>query len=113
MKEFEQLEERLKLFGSKLSLELCKELRDILDSFAQLHYAFGEAYKMAVIDLIPSKIQTSQSKQVSLVEELTGTVLVKKDGVKRFEPPKKQSLADLTMTLAKNLDLQLKSQKKE
>jgi hypothetical protein len=50
------LQQRLVAFGSSLTEVQCKELRDILDALAKLAYDVAEVYKMAVIDLIPSKV---------------------------------------------------------
>jgi hypothetical protein len=54
----DKLRERLVLLGSSLTETQCAELRSILDALATLAYNVGEVYKMAVIDLIPSKVGT-------------------------------------------------------
>lgn len=47
---------RLTAFGSKLSPDLCAELRSILQDFAILHYELGDILKDAQIALIPDKV---------------------------------------------------------
>lgn len=89
------LQTRLKEFGQKLSPELCKEFRQILDDFTILHYEFGEAYKMACIDLIPSKTQQTTQQQ-DIIQTPVST----------FKPATK--LENLVMALARNLDSTLK-----
>lgn len=56
------------------------------------------------------ELKQEKSEEVKLVEKLTGTTLTEVDGVKRFVRPAKQDLASIAMTLARNLELNLKKE---
>lgn len=90
--ELDKLQQRLITLGRTLTEEQCKEFRAILDLFAKAIYEVGETYKMAVIELIPSKLS------------------IPTPVVTNFKPA--PSLADITMSLARNLQNTLDKEKK-
>lgn len=99
----DKLQTRLENFGTKLTKEQLEEFRQILFELHTLHNGIGDVYKYAELTLIPrdkpiAGQETAQSESVTALPSPT------------FKPPTKQSLADLTMTLAKNLDLHLKKE---
>lgn len=51
-----ELHIRIKKFHENLSDLQKQEFRQLLDSFAHIYYDVGEIFKMAYIDLIPSKV---------------------------------------------------------
>jgi len=93
--ELDKLQIRLEEFGSKLSPLQCEELRQILFSIGVLHNSIGDIYKYAELSLIPSKIDAVISKPINSLPQPT----YKK---------KVDNLTDLAITLAKNLELNLK-----
>lgn len=53
MTPLDKIQIQLEQFGAKLTPEQCIEFRTILDAFAKIYFDLGEAFKMAVIHLIP------------------------------------------------------------
>lgn len=131
--QFENLQKKLENFGAKLSPELSKEFRDILNEFALLHYSFGEAYKLALITLVPSKTQNVQN--VGAVAAPFRETVIETDDVglanlvnttfsgkavpttssnnSVFKPTKAKDIQSIGIALAKNLELQLKNKTEE
>ena len=95
--DLDKLQERLIKLGQSLSPEQCKEFRDILDQFNFAYHDLADAYKMAVIELIPGKIQSTSPPQPTIPCKYT--------------PAK--SLTDITMALAQNLANQQKKKEGE
>lgn len=56
MTPLDKIQTQLEQFGSKLTPDQCTEFRSILDAFARIYFDLGEAFKMAVIHLIPSSV---------------------------------------------------------
>jgi len=107
MTQLDKLQQKLTQFGSKLTPELCKEFREILDLFAQAHYEFGEQYKLAVISLIPSNIVPKDVIKEAVedtINSLPPTI---------FKPAAKQDITSIAIALARNMELQIKQEKKK
>lgn len=56
MTPLDKIQTQLEQFGTKLTPDQCTEFRTILDAFAKIYFDLGEAFKMAVIHLIPSGV---------------------------------------------------------
>lgn len=108
-----QLQQKLTQFGSKLTPELCKEFREILDLFAQAHYEFGEQYKLAIISLIPSNINTAgtAAPRDIIKEAVEDTINSLPSTI--FKPAAKQDITSIAIALARNMELNLKQKEKE
>jgi hypothetical protein len=98
--ELDKLQQRLENFGKTLTSVQCEEFRQILFSIGVLHNSVGDIYKYAELALIPQTKFASAENGGEQKEGLPQSTT--------FKPPAKQSLADLTMTLARNLELNLK-----
>lgn len=98
----DKLQTRLENFGSKLAKEQLEEFKQILFELHILHNGIGDVYKYAELSLI------SRDKPIAGQETAIAGVLPLPSPI--FKPSTKQSLTDLTMTLAKNLDLHLKKE---
>lgn len=98
-----ELQTRLELFGATLSATQCEEFRQILFSIGALHNSVGDIYKYAEIALIPRDrpIVSGNEKEVEAPTVLPSST---------FKPPAKQDLASIAMTLARNLELNLKKE---
>lgn len=115
-----ELQTRLEEFGSKLSATQCEEFRQILFSIGALHNSVGDIYKYAEIALIPRDrpivrgTSTFAYKQGECVcaGHPGKNVLCPYCGCTEptFKPPAKQDLASIAMTLARNLELNLKKE---
>lgn len=99
--ELDKLQTQLEEFGKKLTVEQCEEFRQIIWSIGVLHNSIGDIYKYAELSLIP------RDKPIANGNNVVSTTL---PSATNFKPPAKQSLADLTMTLARNLELNLKKE---
>jgi hypothetical protein len=117
--ELDKLQQRLESFGKALTSVQCEEFRQILFSIGILHNSVGDIYKYAELALIPSKTDAANfayKQGECLCAGFPGkNVICPYCGCTEalpqsttFKPPAKQSLADLTMTLARNLELNLK-----
>lgn len=100
--ELSKLQERLTAFGKTLSAEQCTEFRSILFALHSEYYALDCVYKYAEIALIPRvKTFLDTTEGIGVPQQTT------------FRPAAKQDLTSIALTLAKNLDLQLKQEKKK
>ena len=97
--ELDKLQQRLEEFGSKLSATQCEEFRQILFSIGALHNSVGDIYKYAEIALIPRDKPIVSGNEVTALPSPTQTYKKKVD-----------NLTDLAMTLARNLELNLKKE---
>jgi len=103
--ELNKLQERLTAFGKTLTAEQCTEFRSILFALHGEYYALDCVYKYAEIALIPSNNPT--------LTETSTTSHLEVPVPMAFRPAAKKDLTSIALTLAKNLDLQLKQKKKE
>jgi hypothetical protein len=94
----DKLRERLVAFGQSLTESQCKELRSILDVLAALAYDVGEVYKMAVIDLIPSKVGIITAKSCEQMRQQAAYNINK-----MFSPAAKQDKGNPLAELLHNL----------
>lgn len=99
--ELDKLQTQLEEFGKKLTVEQCEEFRQIIWSIGVLHNSIGDIYKYAELTLIP------RDKPIAGTHETT-TVLT--SPTTTFKPAEKQTLTSIAMTLAKNLELNLKKE---
>lgn len=97
--ELDKLQTRLEEFGSKLTAMQCEEFRQILFSIGVLHNSVGDIYKYAEIALIPRDKPIANGTEATALPSPTQTYKKKVD-----------NLTDLAMTLAKNLELNLKKE---
>jgi len=100
--ELDKLQTRLEEFGAKLSPALLEEFRQIIFSIGAFHNSVGDIYKYAEIALLPRTAVgvTESSTALSQQGQSQST----------FKPPVKQDLASIAMTLARNLELNLKKE---
>lgn len=99
--ELDKLQTRLEEFGKKLTVEQCEEFRQIIWSIGVLHNSIGDIYKYAELSLIP------RDKPIANGNNVVSTTL---PSATNFKPPAKQDLASIAMTLARNLELNLKKE---
>jgi hypothetical protein len=95
--ELDKLQQQLESFGKTLTSVQCEEFRQILFSIGVLHNSVGDIYKYAELALIPSKISSENGGAINSLPQPVQTYKKKVD-----------NLTDLTMTLARNLELNLK-----
>lgn len=100
--ELDKLQTRLEEFGKTLTASQCEEFRQIIWSIGVLHNSVGDIYKYAELTLIPrdKPIANGNNEAITTLPSPTTT----------FKPPAKQDLTSIAMTLAKNLELNLKKE---
>lgn len=99
--ELDKLQTRLEEFGKTLTAQQCEEFRQILFSIGALHNSVGDIYKYAEIALIPrDKPIAGNNETITTLPSPTTT----------FKPSPKGDLTSIAMTLAKNLELNLKKE---
>ena len=100
--ELDKLQTQLEEFGKKLTVEQCEEFRQILFSIGVLHNSVGDIYKYAELTLIP------RDKPIANGSNETTTTLP--SPTTTFKPSPKGDLTSIAMTLARNLELNLKKE---
>jgi hypothetical protein len=95
--ELDKLQAHLEEFGAKLSPILLEEFRQIIFSIGAFHNSVGDIYKYAEIALLPKTAVGAAESSTALPQQT-------------FKPPVKQDLASIAMTLARNLELNLKKE---
>lgn len=106
----DKLQIRLENFGSKLTKEQLEEFRQILFDLHILHNGIGDVYKYAELSLIPRDKPIAGQETATSAQSVNTDASVLPLPSPTFKPATKQSLTDLTMTLAKNLDLHLRKE---